>query len=133
MPKVAQFAQIAGRMTQRLDRIERIGKTAPAGGARHELRDALGALGAYGQRIEAALLPDDAGEEFDRQTIFRRRLLDGAADVFRRWRFGAGSSGLWPQVGFAQAAACAGLCVRGRTAERQHENKRGPANRIMRT
>ena len=80
---VAQVAQIARRMAQRPDRIERIGKAAPIGGARHELRDALRAGAAYRPRVEAALLPDDAGEELDRKLILRRVLLERAADVVR--------------------------------------------------
>ena len=78
---LAQLAQIASGMAQRRDRIERIGKAAPIRRLRHELRDALGTLGAHGAGVEAALLPDDAGEELDRQLVFRRVLLDGAADV----------------------------------------------------
>jgi hypothetical protein len=88
-----QVVQITRRIFQRLDRIERIGKPAVPRRRRHELRDALRALPAHRKRIEAALLPDDASEELDRQCILRRVLLDGAANVVR----GGGSvwSGWW--------------------------------------
>jgi hypothetical protein len=74
-------------MAQRPDRIERIGKAAPVGGARHELRNALRAGAAHRPRVEAALLPDDAGEELDRKLILGRVLFERAADVVRGRRY----------------------------------------------
>src|ERR1700722_13932448 len=82
----AQLAQIARRMLERLDWIERIGKPMPIRGAGHELRDASGALSAHGERVEPALLPDDAGEELDRQAILRSIFFNRAADIFRSGR-----------------------------------------------
>ena len=81
--------QIACRILQRLDRIERIGQAAPIRRLRHELRNALGAFGAHGLRIEATFLPDHAGEEFDRKPIRGRVLFDGAADIV------GGRRGVW--------------------------------------
>jgi hypothetical protein len=53
------------------ERVEGVGKTALPRGRRHELRHALRAGAAYCRRVEAALLPDQPGEEIDRQIIFR--------------------------------------------------------------
>jgi hypothetical protein len=47
-------------------RLERVGKAAPTGSRRHELRDAGGSLRADSTRIEATFLPDRAGKELDR-------------------------------------------------------------------
>ena len=122
-------------MAQRPDRIERIGKAAPIGGARHELRDALRSGAAYRPRVEAALLPDDAGEEFDRKLILRRILFERAADVFggRRLR------GSWSFrrilvakdrfcVAGAVACGCAPVCAADTARMNTIES---PANRIM--
>ena len=106
----AQFAQIARRMAQRLDRIERIGEPVPIGGLRHELGDAFGALVADRAGVKAALLPDHAGEEFDRKLVLRRVLFDRAADIIGgRRRFGRG--GLIGRVR-RQGRCCAGLRMR---------------------
>src|SRR6202040_1766387 len=80
-----QLVQITCRIFQCLDRIERIGQAAPIRRLRHELRNTLRALGAHGLRVEAALLPDHASEEFDGKAIRRSVLLDGAADVIGGW------------------------------------------------
>src|SRR5580704_1345532 len=55
------------------------------GGARHELRDALGALAGIGQwpdlvRAKAAFHPDQSSEEIDRQRVRPRRRLDHEAN-----------------------------------------------------
>jgi hypothetical protein len=89
-----QFAQITRRMAQRLDRIERIGETAPVGGARHKLRDALGAFAAHSAGIETTFLPDHAGKKLDGKRVLRRRLLQRTADLiscewFRGQRLGS--------------------------------------------
>jgi hypothetical protein len=72
---VQQFAQVRSRVPQRLDRLERVGETVPAGGRRHELGYPLGSLGADRPRVEAALLPDHSRKELDRQRVLRGRLL----------------------------------------------------------
>src|SRR5262249_5279476 len=61
----------------------------PIRSAWHELRNALRAGAAHRPRVEAALLPDDAGEELDRKPILRRLLFERAADIVsgRRARF----------------------------------------------
>jgi hypothetical protein len=66
---------------QRRDRIERISKPAKTRGRGHELGNALGPLGAHRMGVEAALLPDHAGEELHRQVVLGGVLLDGAADI----------------------------------------------------
>jgi hypothetical protein len=53
-------------MPKRFDRLERVGKTVPTGGPRHELGDAGGSLRADSTRIETTFLPDHAGKELDR-------------------------------------------------------------------
>jgi hypothetical protein len=84
----AEISELASQVVQelrgfgdRLDGVEGVGKTAPARGRRHELRHALRAGTAHRLRIEAALLPDQPGEEIDRQIIFRRRRRKDVADV----------------------------------------------------
>jgi hypothetical protein len=79
----------------RFDWIEGIGKAAPARRRWHELRHALRPCAAYCRRIEAALLPDQPGEEIDRQIILcrcRRERITDARDRGRtvRWRRGPG-------------------------------------------
>ena len=69
---LAQLGQEFGRFRQRLHRVEGIEQPALVRGARHELRDALRALAAARHRSDrigakAALLPDHAGEKFQRQ------------------------------------------------------------------
>ncbi len=75
---IAQLAEEFGRLRQRLHGIEGIEQPALVRGARHELRDALRALAVAGDRadrigLEAALLPDHAREEFERQVVRPRR------------------------------------------------------------
>ena len=81
---LAQLGQKLGRLRQRLHGIEGIEQAAFAGGSRHELRDALRALAAPGHRAdrvgpEAALLPDHAREELQRQVRLPRRGFDHQA------------------------------------------------------
>src|SRR5262249_51479262 len=75
-PEVSEFApQVAQelcRVGDCFDWIKGVGKTARARSRRHELRHALRPCTAYRRRIEAALLPDQPGEEIDRQIIFSR-------------------------------------------------------------
>ena len=68
-------------MAQGLDRIERIGEAAPVRGLRHELRNALGTFGAHSRRVETALLPNNASEKLDGQSVLRRRLLQCTANL----------------------------------------------------
>src|SRR5215831_2095887 len=98
----AEISELASQVVQelrgfgdRFDGVEGIGKTAPARGRRHELRHALRASTAHSRRVEAALLPDQPGEEIDRQIIFRRRRRKGVTDAVdsgrgARWRWGRG-------------------------------------------
>src|SRR5262249_18780460 len=84
---VGELAQKFRRLRQRLHRIERIEQAALGGGARHELGDALGAVAAARTRadhagLEAALLPDHAREELERQVLRPRRGLDHKAEGF---------------------------------------------------
>src|SRR5262249_60630211 len=67
-----QVAQELCRMGDCFDWIKWVGKTARVRRRRHELRDALCPRAAYRRRIEAALLPDQPGEEIDWQIIFSR-------------------------------------------------------------
>jgi hypothetical protein len=68
-------------MTQRLNRIERIGEAVPACGLWHELCDARGTLWAHGAGIEAALLPDYASEKFYGKAILCRSLFQRPANI----------------------------------------------------
>jgi hypothetical protein len=84
----AQLAQKLGRFRQRLGRIERIEQKTLGGRRRHELRDALRTLAAAGHgahRIgsQAAFLPNETGEELDRQLVLRRHRLDQWAKRLR--------------------------------------------------
>jgi hypothetical protein len=64
----------------RFDWIKGVGKTARVRRRWHELRHALRPRAAYCRRIEAALLPNQPGEEIDWQIIFfrcsRQRITD---------------------------------------------------------
>jgi hypothetical protein len=77
-PQVAQ--KLCG-VGNRFDWIKGVGKTARVRRRWHELRHALRAGAAYCRRVEAALLPDQPGEEIDRQLIFRRRRGEGVTDA----------------------------------------------------
>src|SRR6516165_6769348 len=84
---VGELAQEFRRLRQRLHRIERIEQAALGGGARHELGDALRAVAAARARadhvrLEAALLPDHAREELERQVLRPRRGFDHEAEGF---------------------------------------------------
>src|SRR6185369_5674114 len=86
---VAQLGQKLRRFRQRLHGIEGIEQTALARGARHELCNPLRALAAarhWPDRVgaEAALLPDYAGEEFERQARGSRGRLDHQAHRLAR-------------------------------------------------
>jgi hypothetical protein len=69
---VQQFAQVRSRVPQRLHGIERIRKSVPARGRRHELCDTCGSLRADSLRIEATFLPDHTGKELNRQGVLGR-------------------------------------------------------------
>ena len=92
-PRVAealtQVRQQFRRFRDRLLGIERIGKPALGRRSRHELRNALRARAAGDARPEAALLPDQPGEEIDRQVVRCGCALDHAAqrliDGFAHW------------------------------------------------
>src|SRR5450830_122022 len=104
----AEISELASQVAQelrgfgdRFDGVEGVGKTAPARGRRHELRHALRAGAAHRRRVEAALLPDQPGEEIDRQIIFRRRRREGLTDAVdsgrnARWRRGPGTGRFRP-------------------------------------
>jgi hypothetical protein len=84
-PDLIQNHRIVDRR-QHLPRIavgDLLDRPAPIRRLRHELRNTLRPLGAHRLRLEAALLPDHAGEEFDGKAVRRGVLLDGAADVVR--------------------------------------------------
>jgi hypothetical protein len=68
------------------DWIKGVGKPARARGRWHELRHALRACAAYGGWIEAALLPDQPGEEIDWQVIFCRCRPEHITDAHDRDR-----------------------------------------------
>ncbi len=89
-PEVSEFApQVAQELCgvgDCFDWIKGVGKTARARGRWHELRHALRACAAYGRRIEAALLPDQPGEEIDRQVIFCRCRREHITDAHDRGR-----------------------------------------------
>ncbi len=74
-------AEIFGGADQRLGGVERIGEGSQRGGGRHELGDAHGAGGAHRLRIEAALLPDQAGKEALRQPVVGSGAGDRVANV----------------------------------------------------
>ena len=81
---LAQLAQKLRRFRQRLYRIERIEQAALSRRTRHELRNALRPLAAAGHRTDrigakAALLPDHAREELQRQVGRPRRRFDHQA------------------------------------------------------
>jgi len=102
---VAQVVQIACRIAQRIDRVERIGKARKICRLRHELRNALGAFVAHGARVETALLPDHASQKLDRQLVLRRGILQRAADIVgSRWLWRVFSAGLSAVAGWLGAA-----------------------------
>jgi hypothetical protein len=83
----AQLAQEFRRLGQRLHGVEGI-EQAPLGcGAWHELRNPLRVVAAAGARagrvrLEPALLPDHAGEKFQRQTVLACGRFDHPAHRF---------------------------------------------------
>src|SRR5262249_13822281 len=84
----AQLAQKLGRFRQGLVRLERIKQKTLSGRRRHELRAALRTLAAAGHRShrigsQAAFLPNQTGEELDRQLVLRRPRLDQWAKRLR--------------------------------------------------
>ena len=87
-PEVSEFApQVAQELCgvgDCFDWIKGVGKTARVRGRWHEPRHALRACAAYCRRIEAALLPNQPGEEIDRQIIFcpcRHDRITDARDI----------------------------------------------------
>ena len=89
-PEVSEFApQVAQELCgvgDGFDWIEGVGETARVRGRRHELRHTLRACAADRRRIEAALLPDQPGEEIDRQIIFSRCHRERITDARDRGR-----------------------------------------------
>jgi hypothetical protein len=83
----AQFAQVARRLAQRLQRLECVDEPPHCGGSGHELGDALRARRAHRRWVEAAFLPDQTGEELFRELVVGRRLGQRAADL--------GNEGRW--------------------------------------
>jgi hypothetical protein len=67
---------------------ERVGKTVPAGGRRHELRGPFRSL-----RTEATFLPDHAGKKLDWNGVLRCRMLQGSANIMGGGRSPGGSVG----------------------------------------
>jgi len=82
-PQVAQ--KLCG-VGNRFDWIKGVGKTARVRRRWHELRHALRPRAAYCRRIKAALLPNQPGEEIDRQIIFSRRRRERITDLRDRGR-----------------------------------------------
>jgi hypothetical protein len=82
-PQVAQELRGVGN---RFDWVKGIGKTARVRRRRHELRHALRPCAAYCRRIEAALLPNQPGEEIDREIIFARCRRERITDLGDRGR-----------------------------------------------
>src|SRR5262245_8811666 len=68
----AQLLEPPRGLVQRLNRLEWVGQTPPAGCSRHELRNALRAGPTDRGRIEAALLPDQPREELRGQVVLQR-------------------------------------------------------------
>ena len=99
----------------RCDGVKGVGKTAPARGRRHELRHALRAGAAHRRRVEAALLPDQPGEEIDRQIVFRRCGREGLTDPVDSGR-NARRRRLWGLPGFDRTALLGFTCARLRDA-----------------
>ena len=67
-------------MADRRQRLEGVGEAPLVGRSRHELSDALRALGAHGLRVEAAFLPDEPHEDHWRQPACIRLLAHQRAD-----------------------------------------------------
>src|SRR3974390_3761822 len=65
----AQITQQLTGLGDRIERVEWVFETACSCSGRHELSYALSAFPADRVRLEATFLPDQAGEELDRQTI----------------------------------------------------------------
>ena len=94
---VDQRAQQLGRSRQRLASVEGIIQANALGRVGHELRDAHRADRADRHMIEAALLPDQVGEEAERQRVRLRDLDEAGAKLRvrerRRARFGERQAG----------------------------------------
>jgi len=81
-----QAAQQLAGLRNCCERIERVFETARSCRCRHELSYALCTFPADRVRLEAAFLPDQAGEEIDRQIIGRCRRGEGLSKTWRcRW------------------------------------------------
>jgi hypothetical protein len=86
---LAQLVEKLGRLRQRLHRIEGIQQAAFVRRSRHELRNPLRAVAAARHRphrigLKAALLPDHARKELQRQVRFLCRRLDHQAHRLAR-------------------------------------------------
>jgi hypothetical protein len=82
----AQCPQQPAGCRQGVARIECIGETELLGDIGHELRNAHGADPADGHVIEAALAPDQIGEESDREIVGLRNRDKARADLLVRQR-----------------------------------------------
>ena len=76
-----------------MDRLERIDQPVLVRGLRHELRDAQRAGAADRLHVEVALLPDQVGEERNRQIVGARHRHHGVAHAAARQSRAAGRSG----------------------------------------
>src|SRR5262249_10946517 len=102
--KVSKLAtQVTQQLTglrNRFERIERVCEAAQSCGRGHELSYALCTFAADRVRLEVAFLPDQAGEEIDRQIVGRRR---GGERRAKGW-YGRRSAQFGPVVMFRLAA-----------------------------
>src|SRR5262249_37538420 len=84
-PKISKFTtqamQQLTRLRNRFERIERVFEAAQSCGCRHELRYALCTCAADRVRLEATFLPDQAGEEINRQIVGRCRVGERLANA----------------------------------------------------
>src|SRR5262249_60941015 len=82
----SEVAQELCGVGNRFDRVKGVGKTARVRRRWHKLRHALRPCAAYCRRIEAALLPNQPGEEIDGQIIFSRCRRERITDLGDRGR-----------------------------------------------
>ncbi len=78
---VAQVIEIGRRCLERAQRVVTVLQTPQFGGARHELRDPLGAFRAHRVGPETAFAPDQPREIIRRKLVGAREMIDGRADI----------------------------------------------------